>query len=818
MFSILVVDPDKDILSAFHSHASTWPGITIRTVESAGDAEDLLTREEFDAIISEYVLPGKDGIALLRHVRARHGEIPFIILTARGSEDVAVEASRYGITAYFRKGGDETALLNEIYGKIREEAVRKEKAESLKIRETRCRSILESHAGYICRMNPELVITFSNRAFSEITDTSADNLVGNTFSAYVTEEDHGSLMNAIRSLSQDHPSALCFLRLIPELGHGRKEIWTEWTFTAAYDPGGECSIIQGMGRDVSQEREAAEREKQHTRDMEFLSRTAMAFLDIDDEEDLYRFIVEKVHELEPGSVVCVCETDMQNQTATMKAVVGDVDIPQLFIREFGLNLIGFSFPFITDPSVHVQLQKKGLKEAPPLFYLFLQKIPLEACRRFEEALALKKNYLLGFSSQGEIFGQVIFSMREGYELMNTEILEAFASQASVALLRNHTRKALWESEERYKAVVESQNELIYRYLPDGTHIFANDAFYRYFHLSRDDVAGRQVIPDMPDQDRATLTGHLSSLSPGSPVGMVELRTRMPDGTIRWQQWNTRAIFTPQGELIEYQSAGRDITERKHAEEELARLYTELEEKVAERTRDLQAANRDLSTFTYSVSHDLKGPLRAIDGYSALFMKMYGDAVPSESLKMIGKIRENTNKMIQLIDSLLTLSRTSRQVINKEDINVERLTREVLDDLLEHEQGRQIDVRIGTLPVCRADPVLVRQVLQNLISNALKFTRCRDLARIEMDSIPQNGQVVYYIRDNGIGFDMAYADRLFRVFERLHNDPNYEGTGVGLSIVEQILQRHGGGIRADSSLDNGCTFFFTLSGGNPLTHP
>lgn len=815
MFSLLVVDPDKDVLSAFRSHASNWPGISIRTVESAWEAEELLAREKYDAIISEYVLPGKDGIALLRHVRARHGEIPFIILTGKGSEDVAVEASRYGITAYFRKSGDETALLNEIYGKIREEAVRKEKTESLKARETRCRSILESHAGYICRMNPELVITFSNRAFSEITDTSPDNLVGNTFSAYVLEEDHGALMNAIRNLSQDHPSALCTLRIVPGQGHGREEVWTEWTFTAAYDPDGECSMIQGMGRDVSLEREDSEREKQHIRDMEFLSHTAMAFLDIENEEDLYQFIIEKVHELEPGSVVTVCETDIQNQTATMRAVVGDGDVLQVFIREFGLNPIGFPLPFMTDPSAPVMLQKKGVQEAPPLFYLFFKKIPLEACRRLEEALALRKNYVLGFSSLGEIFAQVIFSMREGYELVNTELLEAFANQASVALLRNHTRKALWESEERYKAVVESQNELIYRYLPDGTHIFANDAFYRYFHLTRDDVAGRQFIPDMPDQDRVTLTGHLSSLSSGSPVGMVELRTRMPDGTIRWQQWNTRAIFTPQGELIEYQSAGRDITERKHAEEELARLYAELEEKVAERTRDLQAANRDLSTFTYSVSHDLKGPLRAIDGYSALFLKMYGHAVPSESLQMIEKIRENSGKMIQLIDSLLTLSRTSRQIINKEDIDMERLAHEVLDDLLEHEQkARQIDARIGTLPVCRADPVLVRQVLQNLISNALKFTRSREVARIEIDSIPENGQVVYYIRDNGIGFDMAYADRLFRVFERLHTDPKYEGTGVGLSIVEQILQRHGGGIRADSSLDNGCTFHFTFSGGIP----
>lgn len=818
MFSVLAVDADSTFLSSLLSHASAWPGITIHPAETEVEAEDLLGKEIYDAIISEYALPEKDGISFLRHVRARYGEIPFILVTGRGSEDVAVEASRYGISAYFRKGGDETALLHEIYGKIREEAGRKEKTEALKARETRCRSILESHSGYICRINPDLMITFCNRAFSETTGISPENLAGSSFSACIVEDDRDILRNAVSGLNKENPSSLCTLRIRPKEKSVGNGIWTEWTFTAAFDPGSSCTMIQGIGRDISREREVAEKEKQHLRDMEFLSRTAMAFLDIVDEQELYQFIVSKVKELEPSSVVTVCETDMKNQTIMMKAVACDEDVQNLFIREFGVNPIGFSVSFATDPSASVLLQKKGIQEAPSLYYLFMGKLPLDACRRFEEILAIGKIYLLGFSSQGEIFGQVIILLKEGYDLVNTGLIEAFTNQASVALLRLRTRNALWKSEERYKAVVENQNDLIYRFSPDGTPIFANDAFNRYFSVSLEITGDRRFVPDIPGVDREMLARHLSSLSPAFPAGMVELRTRMPDGKVRWQQWNTRAIFTEQGDLIEYQSVGRDITERKHAEEELERFYSELEEKVAERTRDLQAANRDLSTFTYSVSHDLKGPLRAIDGYSALFLKMYGQAVPPESRQMIEKIRENSVKMIQLIDSLLALSRASRKVLSRETVDMEQLAREVLEDMLGHERGRQIETRIGPLPVCTADPVLIRQVFQNLISNALKFTRSRDIAQVDIGSSRNDGAVVYYIRDNGVGFDTAYADRLFRVFERLHSDPRYEGTGVGLSIVEQILERHGGGIRAESSPDKGCTFFFTLTGGSPPSPP
>ncbi|MDD1715724.1 MAG: PAS domain S-box protein, partial [Methanolinea sp.] len=495
MFSLLVVDGDGDFISAFQSHASTWAGISIRTAGTEADAEELLAKGEYDAIISEYVLPGKDGIALLRHVRARYGEIPFIIVTGQGSEDVAVEASRYGITAYFKKGGDYNSLFNDIYGKTRHEVSRKERVQSLKARESRCRSILESHPGYICRIGPDMVITFINKAFSEITGISLEDSIGRPFSGYILPEDRDSFNSAVGNLTPEHPSRLSMIRLVPPPESDSSPVWTEWTFSAAFDPGGACAMVQGMGRDVSLEREISEREKQYLNDMEFLSRTAMVFLDLEDENDLYRFIVEKIHEMEPGSVVCVCATDMLNQTAVMKAVAGDSDIQQILTQEMGVNLIGFSFPLSEDPSARVQLQKKGFQEAPPLFYLFMQKFPPDACRRFEDVLSLEKNYLLGFSSQGEIFGQVIFAMRKGYELVNPELLEAFANQASVALLRLRTHKALRESEERYKAVIESQNELIYRFRPDGTHIFANDAFYRYFHTSREIVEGKQFIPE-----------------------------------------------------------------------------------------------------------------------------------------------------------------------------------------------------------------------------------------------------------------------------------------------------------------------------------
>jgi signal transduction histidine kinase len=248
------------------------------------------------------------------------------------------------------------------------------------------------------------------------------------------------------------------------------------------------------------------------------------------------------------------------------------------------------------------------------------------------------------------------------------------------------------------------------------------------------------------------------------------------------------------------------------ESEVRQLNLELEERVARRTADLQAANRELEAFSYSVSHDLRAPLRAVDGFSQAALEDYGAQLPEEGRRYLQTIRDGAQRMAVLIDDLLTFSRLGRLPLRKQAIDMSKLAHEALGGLEELRTGRTIDVRIGELLPCQGDPALLKQVWVNLLSNAVKYSRKRDAAVVEIGARRDSGETIYSVSDNGSGFDMQYADKLFGVFQRLHRAEEFEGTGVGLAIVKRVIHRHGGRVWAEAAVDRGATFCFTLGGG------
>jgi signal transduction histidine kinase len=246
---------------------------------------------------------------------------------------------------------------------------------------------------------------------------------------------------------------------------------------------------------------------------------------------------------------------------------------------------------------------------------------------------------------------------------------------------------------------------------------------------------------------------------------------------------------------------------------MADVLSENEARLREQTRLLLDSNQQLEAFSYSVSHDLRAPLRSVDGFSRILLEDYSNKLDDDGKRYITIVRDGAQQMGKLIDDLLAFSRISRQSISTQEINVEKLVNEIAESAKKEEENRNIEIEIGSLPTCHADSSLVRQVFQNLLSNAIKYTRNREIAYIEVGAKMVDGDTVYYVRDNGAGFDMKYADKLFGVFQRLHRADEFEGTGVGLAIVRRIINRHSGRIWADAEVDKGATFFFTLPHSN-----
>ncbi|MGD9715383.1 MAG: ATP-binding protein, partial [Thermomicrobiales bacterium] len=272
------------------------------------------------------------------------------------------------------------------------------------------------------------------------------------------------------------------------------------------------------------------------------------------------------------------------------------------------------------------------------------------------------------------------------------------------------------------------------------------------------------------------------------------------------------------DITEQVRANAVVREQQHA---IQQLNIELERRVKERTAELEAANQELEAFAYSVSHDLRAPLRAIDGFVHLLQESTDETPPQKRQHYLHMLSDNARQMSQLIDDLLHFSRSSRQSIQLNPVDPKELVRQCMLELQPKQNDRKIEVQNGDLPECWGDGNLLKQLWFNLLSNALKFTAKRDPARIAVgsysspsaqageDGVKGDGETVYFVRDNGVGFDMQYAGKLFGVFQRLHSAEEFEGTGIGLALVQRIVHRHGGRIWADAKVDQGATFSFTL---------
>ena len=341
--------------------------------------------------------------------------------------------------------------------------------------------------------------------------------------------------------------------------------------------------------------------------------------------------------------------------------------------------------------------------------------------------------------------------------------------------------------------------------PAGKITYVNDKFCAISKYSRSELLGQDHrIINSGHHTKEFIRDLWLTIAHGK-VWKGEIKNRAKDGSYYWVDTTIVPFLSEDGKPRQYVAIRADITERKAAEDKIRELNTELERRVVERTAELEA-------FSYSISHNLRAPLRAMGGFARMVHEDYAAQLPPEAAHKLERIHVNAMKMGQLIDGLLNFSRLGRQPLNKCRVSPALIVSRVLEELQMERAGRNVEITTGALPTCLADPTLLQQVYMNLLSNALKYSRQRDPARIEIGSNNTGGQCTYFIRDNGAGFQMEFAHKLFGVFQRLHRADQFEGTGVGLAIVQRIIQRHGGRIWAEAEPEKGATFFFTLAEG------
>lgn len=381
-------------------------------------------------------------------------------------------------------------------------------------------------------------------------------------------------------------------------------------------------------------------------------------------------------------------------------------------------------------------------------------------------------------------------------------------QLDSKLQRRRAEEALQSSEERYRSLVEICPDALFVQIDDRV-VFINSAGLKLFAGgAAKDLIGKPALDFFHSGDRGKVRERMRGvLEKHNSIPFTEYRVLRVDGSMVEVEM-AAAPLTFEGKPAA-QVILHDISERKLAEEEIRRLNLQLEQRVAERTGELETANKELEAFSYSVSHDLRAPLRHIEGFVEIFRATKGSALDEEAQNYLHTIADAAKQMGRLIDDLLAFSRTARAELRKAKINLNEIVRNVLRELEIDTAEREIQWVIGTLPPAEGDANLIHQVFSNLICNALKYTRPRKPARIEVGASTGETEITIFVKDNGVGFDMRYLHKLFGVFQRLHRASEFEGTGIGLANVRRIVTRHGGRTWAEGVLDAGATFYFTL---------
>jgi PAS domain S-box-containing protein len=625
---------------------------------------------------------------------------------------------------------------------------RKQAEENVQESERRYRELVQNANSAILRWKHDGTITFFNEYAQSLFGYTAEEIVGKDVNILVpkTESTGSDLSELVEEIVQDPERFSHFVNEnVCRDGH---RVWMAWTNKPIYADNGEVTEILAVGVDIT-ERKRAESQLRYQADL--LSYVSDATFSTDDKRTIVSW----------------------NRAAE--------------------EMYGWSAEEAIGKSVDAVIRSD-----------FTDDQRADAVRMLKETGRFKV-VLLQYHRNGDplwVEGETITLTNEagqitGFVAVNRNITE-----------RKHSEEALHLSQENFaRAFNSNPAALTITHVDDGTFLIVNESYTDIMGYQPQEILGKTVGAlniYVNADERSQL---IQNLREQGRVRNHELLVRSKSGELRSLMVSMEPILYDNAECII--STFIDITDKKKAEEEIRRLNEDLEARVIERTSQLAAANKELESFSYSVSHDLRAPLRAIDGYTNILMEDYESFLDEEGKRVCGIISRESKRMGRLIDDLLSFSRTGRREIRFQKIDMKLMVDSVFDELLREKDRSRIDLQVKDLPPTTGDSALMRQVWVNLLSNAIKFTSRKERAVIQVESKENEEHIVYIVRDNGAGFEMEYAGKLFGVFQRLHGESEFEGTGVGLAIVQRVIQRHGGRIWAEGKIGEGATFQFML---------